>query len=45
MEIFEEIYSDVIRLRKRNGTTYEDIRASVQTKIIFIPDSSIPVIA
>ncbi len=40
---FDESLTDTVTLIKPNGKKYEDIKASVQTKKIFINDATLPI--
>ena len=41
--MFEAFLNDVVVLVKKDGTRYENIRASVEPKSILIPDASLPI--
>jgi len=43
MDPFSELKKDIVKLRKQNGETYENIKADVQPKKIFIDDASLPI--
>jgi hypothetical protein len=43
LDPFESLMIDKVTLLKQNGEKFEDIKADVQTKKIFINDSSLPI--
>lgn len=41
--IFDRMLNDVVRLVKANGHSYENIKARVESKMIFISESTLPI--
>ncbi|GED33499.1 hypothetical protein P9G84_10170 [Brevibacillus centrosporus] len=41
--VFKDLMTDIVTLEKANGTVITDIKANVQTELIFIEDGTLPI--